>query len=71
MDLCINNRMTVWLPCVIEIPIFNANSVDPNQTPCSAAYDLSLHCLPMSLERESRHKWVELKHTKRRVLSHI
>ena len=31
-----------------EIPIVNTNSVDPDQTPRSAAYDLGLHCLPMS-----------------------
>ena len=28
-----------------EIPVFNANSVDPDQTPRSAACDLGLHCL--------------------------
>ena len=33
----------------IEIPVFNANSVDPDQTPRSAASDLGLHCLPLSL----------------------
>ena len=32
----------------VEIPILNANSVDPDQTPRSAASDLGLHCLPMS-----------------------
>ena len=32
-----------------ENPILNANSVDPDQTPRSAAFDLGLHCLPMSL----------------------
>ena len=32
-----------------KIPVFNANSVDPNQTPHSAASDLSLHCLPMPI----------------------
>ena len=26
-----------------EIPVFNANSVDPYQVPCSAASDLGLH----------------------------
>ena len=31
------------LLCFIEIPIFNANSVDPDQTPRSAASDLCLH----------------------------
>ena len=29
------------------VPVVNANSVDPNQTP--AASDLGLHCLHMSL----------------------
>ena len=37
---------------------FNANSVDPDQTPHSAASDLGLHYLPMSLFRDARHKWV-------------
>ena len=33
----------------IEIPIFNANSADRDKTPRSAASDLGLHCLPISL----------------------
>ena len=37
------------LPCFIEISVFNANRVDPDQTPRSAASDLGLHCLSMSL----------------------
>ena len=37
------------LPCCIEICLFNANSVDSDQTPRSVASDLGLHCLPMSL----------------------
>ena len=37
------------LPCLIEIPVSNANGVDQDQTPRSAASDLDLHCLPMSL----------------------
>ena len=41
-----------------EIPVFNANSVYPDQTPRSAASDLGLHCLPMSLLWDTRHKWV-------------
>ena len=51
----ISNIRGVWLvvfflsPCFIEIPVFNANSVDPDQTPRSAASDLGLHCLLMSL----------------------
>ena len=47
-----NNRVTclvLVLPCFIEIPEFNANSVDTDQTPRSAASDLDLHCFPMSL----------------------
>ena len=31
-----------------EIPEFNANSVDPDQTPHFAVSDQGLHCLPMS-----------------------
>ena len=38
----------------IEIPVFNANSVDPDQTQRSAS-DPGLHCLPMSLLRDTRH----------------
>ena len=30
--------------CFIEFPVFDANSVDPDQTPHSAASDLGLHC---------------------------
>ena len=30
-----------------EIPVFNSNSVDPDQTPRSAAFDLGLHYLPV------------------------
>ena len=32
-----------------KYPIFNANRVDPDQTLHSAASDLGLYCLPMSL----------------------
>ena len=53
LDRSISNTRGVWLvyllPCFIEIPVFNANSVDPDQTPRSAASDLGLHCLPVSL----------------------
>ena len=40
----------------IEIPVFNAYSVNPDQTPHSAASDLGLLCLPMSLLWDARHK---------------
>ena len=29
----------------MEIPVFNVNSSDPAQMPCSAASELGLHCL--------------------------
>ena len=54
----------VWLVfnniIFIEIPVFNANSVDPDQTPRSVASDLGLHCLPMSLLWDARLKWVTI-----------
>ena len=46
------------LPWFTEIPVLNANSVDPDQTPRSAASDLGLHGLPMSLLRDAGFKWV-------------
>ena len=30
----------------IDIPVFNPNCVDPDQTLLSAASDLGLHCMP-------------------------
>ena len=48
----------VLLQCFVEIPIFYANSIDPDQTPHSVASDLCLHCLPMSLLLNARHKLV-------------
>ena len=57
LDQPISNIKGIWLFFiitrfqVIKIPVFNANSVDPDQTRRSAASDLGLHCLPMSLLR--------------------
>ena len=45
------------LPCFIGVSELNANSVDPDQTPRSAASDLGLHCLPMSLLRDAGLIW--------------
>ena len=49
LDRSISNRRGVWLflllPCFIETPLFNANSIDPDQTPRSVASDLELHGL--------------------------
>ena len=36
-----------------------ANSGDPDQTPRSAASDLGLHCLPITLLQVSRLQWVK------------
>ena len=46
------------LPFIIEIPVFNANTVDPDQMPHSVASDLGLHSLPVSFLWDARHKWV-------------
>ena len=37
-----------------------ANSGDPDQTPRSAASDLGLHCLPVTLLLVSRLQWVNV-----------
>ena len=42
-----------------RISDLNANSIAPDQTLHSAASDLDLHCLPMSLLWEARLKWVK------------
>ena len=47
------------LSCFIEISELNSNSVDPDQMPCSAMFDLGQHCLPMSLLWDARLIWVE------------
>ena len=51
--------LLVLLSCFVERSALNANSVDPDQTPRSAASDLDLHCLPMSHLWDARHKWVK------------
>ena len=62
-DKSICSKRGIWvvllLPCFIEIPVLNANRVDPDQTPHSAALDLGLRYLQMSLLWEARHKWVK------------
>ena len=48
LEPSVSNRMGVsLLPSFIAIHVFNANSVDPNQTSWYAAYDLDLHCKQM------------------------
>ena len=62
LDRSIFNRRGVLLfsllACFIEIPVLNANCLDPDQTPRSAASDLGLDCLPMSHLWGARHKWL-------------
>ena len=62
LDRSISNRKGAWLvlllTCFIEISVLNANRVDPDQTPRSAASDLDIYYLPMSLLRDARLKWV-------------
>ena len=48
------------LPFFVEISELIANSVDPDLTPRSAASDQGLHCLPMYLLWDTRHKWVNM-----------
>ena len=48
------------LPCFIEIPVFNANSADPDQTPRFAASDLGLTLFVNVPFCDARHKWVNL-----------
>ena len=51
----ITSRRDVWLflliVCLVIVSIFDAYSVDPDQTPRSVASDLGLHCLRTSLFR--------------------
>ena len=49
----------VIITVFIEIPVFNANRVDPDQTPRSVASDLDLHCLPMSRLWAIRHRLIK------------
>ena len=44
------------LPCFIEFSEVNANSVDPDQTPRSAEFDLDSHCLSVFLLWDTRLK---------------
>ena len=45
-----------------------ANSGDPNQMPHSAAFDLGLHCLPITLLGVSSLQWVKDRQTDSRFL---
>ena len=63
LNMFISYIRGVWLvlllSCFIEISELNANSVDYDQTPHSAASDLGLHCLSVSLKWDARLKKVK------------
>ena len=64
LDRSISYIRGVWLvflllSCFVEMSELNTNSVDPDQLPHSAASDLGLYCLPMSLLWDARHKSVK------------
>ena len=64
LDQYISKKIGVWvfllLPCFIKKnPVLNGNSADPDQTPRSAASDLGLHCLRISLLWDARRKLVK------------
>ena len=46
---------------ITEIPVINANSVDPDQMLYSVACDLELQCLRKSHLWDDRLKWVNFK----------
>ena len=66
LDKFISYVRGVWLvlllSCFIEIPELNANNVDPDQMPPSAANDLGLHCSPMSLPWDASLIWFKTNH---------
>ena len=44
----------------MEIPVYNVNSVDPDQTPRSVASDLGLQYLPMALRKRACSKILKI-----------
>ena len=66
-----NSRVSgkfLLLLCFIEIPVFNANSVDCDQSPHSVVSDLGLQCLPITLLGVSRLKWVKHRDRSRKTV---
>ena len=49
----------LFILCIIEIPVVNANSIHPDQTPHSVASILGLPCLTITFLEFSRLKWIE------------
>ena len=63
LDRFISNISSVWVVIIVTMfysdSFLNAKSVDPDQTLHSAASELDLHCLPMYILWDARHKWVK------------
>ena len=59
LDESIFHLRDVWCIFFFFIIFLWAKSVDPDQTPRSAASDLGLHCLPMSQKWDARRIWVK------------
>ena len=60
LDRSNSNKRGVWyrfslLSCFTKIPVFNANSVDPDQTPRFKVSDLGLHSFAMSHLLDAMH----------------
>ena len=51
--------LRVLLLFYTDVHVFNANSVDPDQTSRTAASDQGLHCLLISSLRDTTQKWVK------------
>ena len=64
LNWSISSTRDVWLVlsvvCFIKKSLVNANSVDPDQMSHFAESDLGLHCLPMFLLWDARHKCVNV-----------
>ena len=46
----------LFLKSFLDIRVSNTNSAYPDQTPRTAASDLGLHCLPICLLWDARHR---------------
>ena len=68
LDRFISYIRDVWLVFIIfiflEISELDVNSVNPDQTPHSAASDLGLHCSPKSHLWDARLIWAKMYHNK-------
>ena len=56
----IGGLIVLVLPCFIEIPVLNANNVDPDQTTHTAVSDLGLHVLQMPHLWDARLNWEDV-----------